>query len=258
MSLFIIFAILLAFVCIAVALAWFLISHDHGSKEPIMALWMAFGLGAATALVAYFIENKLLTASSLLPSGPKSGLISTSMLVAVIEESCKFIPLAVILYGRRFFNEHTDGVIYFALVGLGFGLPENILYTLQLGSKTGMTRLFLTPMFHAAITAMIGYYLIKQKLDHKSIFTVVLAFTIAILLHGVYDFGLLSENTFYTVVSVTITLGLTGNLFLLYSKATDRDQDQGLSVVGHNSFCRSCGWSNPRHHLYCVHCGKNA
>jgi len=250
--------ILLAFVCIAGALAWFLISNDHGKKEPIMALWFAFGMGAVGALAAYYLENKFISVNSLAANVPKLTLLKATMSVAVIEESCKFLPLALLIYGRTFFNEHTDGVIYFALAGLGFGLPENILYTIQGGAHTGITRLFLTPVFHAAITGMVGYFLAKQKLAKRSPLFVILPLAGAMLLHGVYDFGLLSGVAIYTVISITITLCLTGNLFFLFSRATDRDQDLGLSVVGHNSFCRSCGWPNPRHHLYCTHCGKNA
>jgi RsiW-degrading membrane proteinase PrsW (M82 family) len=250
--------ILLAFTCIAAALAWFLVSHDHGSKEPILALWMAFGMGALGALAAYFIENRFLSTNSLAAGVPKESLLGTTMIIGVIEESCKFIPLALVLYGRRFFNEHTDGVIYFALAGLGFGLPENIIYTLQGGTQTGWTRIFLTPLFHAAITGMVGYFLAKQKIGHRSPLLVIIPFACAIVLHGFYDFGLLSGVPIYTMLSVLITLCISGNLFYLFSKATDYDQDLGLSVVGHNSFCRSCGWPNPEHHLYCVHCGKNA
>jgi RsiW-degrading membrane proteinase PrsW (M82 family) len=250
--------ILLAFICIAGALAWFLTSHDHGPKEPILALWLAFGLGAIGAVAAYFIESKFLSSNSIAPGSPNGALLGTTMVIGVIEECCKFIPLALIVYGRNFFNEHTDGVIYFALAGLGFGLPENILYTIQGGTQTGMTRVFLTPVFHATTTAMVGYFLAKRKLTHKSPLFVVIPLCFAILMHGLYDFGLLSGEQLYMLMSVVITLCLSGTLFLLFYRATDHDQDLGLSVVGHNSFCRSCGRSNTQHHLYCVYCGKNA
>jgi RsiW-degrading membrane proteinase PrsW (M82 family) len=250
--------ILLVFTCIAGGLAWFLVSHDHGQKEPILALWFAFGLGSLGAIAAYFIENQFLSASSLNPGTPAGTLLGATMLVAVIEESCKFLPLAFLIYKRKFFNEHTDGVIYFALAGLGFGLPENILYTLQGGTQTGLTRLFFTPIFHATTTAIVGYFLAKRKLAHRSPWIVIVPLAGAILLHGFYDFGLLSDKPAFAYLSILITLCLTGNLFFLFSRATSHDQDIGLSVVGHNSFCRSCGWPNPKHHLYCVHCGKNA
>jgi hypothetical protein len=78
------------------------------------------------------------------------------------------------------------------------------------------------------------------------------------VLHGLYDFGLSSGSMLYATGSLMITLGIAGGLFVAFLRAQEHDQDLGLSVVGHNAFCRSCGCPNPRHHLYCVRCGKNA
>lgn len=252
------FILLLAFIVISVGLAWFLIAHDHGQKEPIGALWLAVGFGMVGALVASFAETKLISSKDLLPGTPLGTLLGASFTVGVIEEACKFIPLALVIYKRNYFNEHTDGVIYFALAGLGFGLPENLLYTIDFGTKTGMVRLFLTPMFHAAITGMVGYFLAKNKLAKRSPFWVIPPLLTAMALHGLYDFGLTSGITIYSGLSLLITFGVSIGLFVLFLKATEQDQDMGLSVVGHNSFCRSCGWANPKHHLYCIHCGKHA
>ena len=252
------FILLLVFVGIAAGLAWFLIAHDHGEREPIAALWMAAGFGVVGALVAAWLEHWLIPANNVLPGTASGTLLTASLAVGAIEEICKFLPLAAVLYGRRYFNEHTDGVIYFALAGLGFGLPENILYTLQYGSKTGLTRVLLTPMFHAATTGLVGYYLAKRKLAGRSPFLVAVPLAAAILLHGLYDFGLTSGSALYGSISILITLGVSAGLFLIFLKATEHDQDLGLSAVGHNRFCRSCGTPNAQHHLYCTHCGQRA
>jgi RsiW-degrading membrane proteinase PrsW (M82 family) len=252
------YLVLLTFVALSAGLAWYLIANDRGEREPIYALWVAAGLGVAGAFAAGLLEGWLVKDASYLAGESGLKLLGAALTVGVIEEICKFLPLAVWIYKKRYFNEHTDGVIYFALAGLGFGLPENILYTLQFGTKAGTTRLILTPLFHAAITGLIGYYLIKAKLSRKSAFKVLLPLSGAILLHGLYDFGLLSGRAMYQTLSLLITLGLSAGLFVLFLKATQQDQDTGLSTIGHNTFCRSCGWANPAHHLYCTHCGKNA
>jgi RsiW-degrading membrane proteinase PrsW (M82 family) len=218
---------------------------------------MAAGLGVAGALVAGFLEGWLVKDVNSVSAQAGFTLVVTSVMIGVIEELCKFLPLAVWVYGKRYFNEHTDGVIYFALAGLGFGLPENILYTLQFGTDAKV-RLILTPLFHAATTGLVGYYLIKNKLSHKRVTVITLPLGAAILLHSLYDFGLLSQKPVLQVLSLLITFGLSAGLFVCFLKATQQDQDAGLSAVGHNSFCRSCGWANPQHHLYCTHCGKNA
>jgi protease PrsW len=252
------FALLLVFIAVAVGLAWFLIAHDRGAKEPVGALWLAAGLGVVGAIVATLLEGWFIAPNNLTAGVPYHILLPTALLVAVIEESCKFLPLAWLIYKKPYFNEHTDGVIYFALAGLGFGVPENILYTLQFGSQAGLVRLLITPFFHAAITGLVGYWLIRGKLAGKSPWLVAGPLIGAMLLHGLYDFGLLSGSAVLTGVSVVIALGLSMGLFVAFLAATERDQVRGLSAVGRNSFCRSCGLANPHHYLYCVRCGKNA
>lgn len=252
------FILLLVFIGVAIGLAWFLLAHDHGEREPVTALWLAAGFGVVGALLAGWLENRLISSNNLLPGAAQGSLLRAALGVGVIEEACKFLPLAVVLYGRRYFNEHTDGVIYFALAGLAFGLPENILYTLQFGTKTGLARLFLTPLFHAATTGLVGYFLVKRKLAKRSPWLVAVPLGVMMLLHGFYDFGLTSGSEAYNALAVITTLGLSAGLFLLFLRATEHDQDLGLSVVGHNAFCRSCGVPNPTHHLYCAHCGEHA
>lgn len=254
----IIFVILLIFIGIAAGLAWYLIAQDHGEKEPIGALWLAFGFGIAGGVVAALIENAFIAVRDLNPLSPLHLILFTSLAVGVIEESCKFIPLSLFLYPKRYFNEHTDGVIYFALAGLGFGLPENILYTLQFGASTGISRILLTPFFHAATTGIVGFFLIRGKLAGRSRWRSWLVLVLAMALHGLYDFGLASGVALYIIISIAITLTLSIMLFWFYLRAVELDQQFGLSVVGHNSFCRNCGHPNPEHHLYCARCGQRA
>jgi protease PrsW len=252
------YLILLVFILIAAGLAWYFIKHDHGEKEPIGALWIAFGFGFAGGILAAFIENLFIPVKDLSTAVPLSTIFFSALAIGFIEESCKFIPLSVFLYPKRYFNEHTDGVIYFALAGLGFGLPENILYTLQFGVGTGLDRIIMTPFFHAATTGIVGYFLIKAKLAKSSLIQVYLVLLAVMILHGLYDFGIASGVTIYIMGSIAITLTLSTLLFWFYFKAVDLDQQLGLSAVGHNSFCRNCGHPNQDHSLYCTHCGQRA
>jgi RsiW-degrading membrane proteinase PrsW (M82 family) len=253
-----IYLLLLGFVGIAGGLAWYLLAHDRGEREPVGALWLAAGLGLLGGIAAAVLETSLVAIQNLQGGAPLGAVFSTAMAVGIIEEVCKFLPLSLVLYRKRFFNEHTDGVIYFALAGLGFGLPENILYTLQYGAQAGLGRVLLTPFFHAAITGTVGYFLIRQKLGKKPVYWVGVPLVGAILLHGLYDFGLASAHPLLMASSILITLLLSGSIFLLLLRANQLDQDEGRSAVGHNDFCRNCGQPNPKHHLYCVHCGNYA
>lgn len=252
------YILLVSFVIVALGLAWFLTARDYGPKEPIGALWLAAGFGLLGGVAAALLESKIIPRDALLLGSAHSQLLYAALGVGVIEELCKFLPLAIFLYPKRFFNEHTDGVIYFALAGLGFGLPENLLYTLQFGAQTGVGRVLLTPFFHAAITGVVGYWLAKQKLAGKRPLTITPILVVAMLTHSFYDYGMSAGVALYSVVSVAMALLLSIGLFYVFVRATELDQDQGLSIVGHNAFCRTCGKPNPEHHLYCTYCGNNA
>jgi RsiW-degrading membrane proteinase PrsW (M82 family) len=186
-------------------------------------------------------------------------LLALSMAVAVIEESCKFIPIALYLFRKSFFNEHTDGIIYFALVGLGFGVPENILYAFSFGTKAGWLRVIMTPLFHAATTAIVGYFLIRGKLSRSQPLawsgTALLAAT---ALHGLYDFGLMvnSQLPGFAFMSLLITAGLTVSLFVLYHEATKLDQALGEASSVSGDVCPNCGSTNPSQSSICSNCGQ--
>lgn len=253
------FIIIIAFILIAVALIWFMLKKDKGEKEPISALWIAAGFGFGGSIIAAIIEHFAISSNAL--SGNASSLQTTlvaALIVGVVEETCKFIPLAIYIYPKKYFNEHTDGMIYFAIAGLAFGVPENILYSLQFGTKVGLSRLILTPIFHAATTALAGYFLVKSKIDKKTLRIPALALLGAMLLHGLYDFGLASQNSLWSILSLMITIGMTTTFFILFMRSNEIDRQEGLSVVGHNNYCRNCGQPNPNNLLYCEHCGKRA
>lgn len=255
-----IFFLVLSFIALAGGLAWYLLSHDKGEREPIGALWMASGSGVLGAIAAAFIENVVLPADTVSTSVEHvTGQVFLGMMgVGVIEELCKFLPVALFLYRKRYFNEHTDGIIYFALAGLGFGLPENILYTIGFGTRTGILRLVAMPFFHVATTVFVGFFLTRVKLDRRPKWTVVAALAGAMIVHGVYDTGVASGRPILIVLSLMIAAGLTAMLFVLMACAQDLDRKQGLSAVGNNAFCRSCGYPNPDHKLYCQRCGQRA
>lgn len=254
-----IFITIILFIGLAVFLAWYLLSKDKGSREPASMLWAALGFGALGIVPAIVIETLLLPGDTMGTSGMAiGGLLLIALVIGVVEEVCKFLPLALFLYKKRYFNEYTDGILYFGLAGLGFGLPENIMYTFSYGGGVGVLRLILMPFFHAATTAFVGYFLARAKVTGRSPLTAGWSLLGVILLHAMYDFGLMAGIGVLVVLSLVITVGLTAALFALAIVAKRRDQELGLSVVGNNTFCRTCGTPNPKHLLYCQRCGRRA
>lgn len=252
------YIIVLAFIALAVVLVWYLLRHDHGRQLPVGSLWMAFGFGILGTILAGLIEAKLLPSQLIIT--PYAFTLSKKILlfieVGFIEEAAKFIPLALFIYHKNYFREHTDGVIYFAICGLTFGMSENILYTLTYGSKVGITRLILTPFFHASCTSILGYYLVSSKIKSSSKPKLILAVIIVPLLHGIYDFGLGSGIGQLEVLALMITLLLTMGLFLYFMQANDLDKAVlATATPSSQNFCSNCGRPNIRHTQFCEYCG---
>jgi protease PrsW len=247
------FITIILFILLSLALLWFMFKGDHGKKEPITILWTAAGFGLLALILAGPIETLFIphTSDSIMHLGIGTKFFY-ALLIGVIEESLKFLPLAWYIYKKPSFNENVDGILYFAISGLTFGLLENILYVVSFGSEAAF-RLLLTPFFHTAGTAILGYALIRIKLTKKPLTLLLPYFIGVIMLHAFYDFGLFSGIIHLIVVSLMISLLLDVGLFIFYAEAKAHDKVEGLSV---NNFCQSCGRQNANRTIFCEVCGK--
>lgn len=265
------YPVILAFIAIASALVWYLLKHDHGRKLPVATLWYACGFGVLAMVLATAIEAVVLPDQFALH--PTTFHLMTQiglfLLIGFVEEIVKFVPLALFIYKKPYFQEHTDGCIYFAICGLTFGLGENILYTVTMGTSVGIARLLLTPFFHAATTSILGYYLINQKQRPQKRYLFVLAAIVVPVMHGLYDFGLGSGVAQLQVLSLMVTLLLTMGLFLYFMEANVLDTavlarlPMGLIQVAASApqtvttnFCTNCGKPNTKRQLFCESCGR--
>ena len=248
------FVIVLVLFGLTFGLGRYFLVNDHGAKEPMRAIITAFIIGVAAAIVGALLEGWLVPELLNFNSGSFYSLLK----VGFIEEGVKFLPLAWLIYKKPYFNEVTDGVIYFGICGMGFGLLENLAYTHSSGFDVGIARIILVPFFHAATSGITGYYLAKAKVSHASLLKVFGVFLIFVFLHAAYDFGLSSGSDFYALISVFTTLTINGALIIYYRQASLLDLRLGLSSDGHNAYCRHCGKSNPDHNLYCTYCGNQA
>lgn len=234
-------------------LVWFLLANDRGPKEPKGAIFAAVGFGLLAVFAAAWAEFVFMRKD---PSEPSAALVllGLALLVGIIEEVAKFCPLALFIRNKSYFNEHTDGIIYFGIAGLTFGLVENIMYAVVYsrqpggGQTTGLIRLAVLLFFHAATTGIVGYYYAKAKIQKQSIAKPIIALCIFACIHGVYDFlfffAAASYNSSQGVVDdnqvVLITLALVSGLiisallntflFLYYRRAQQWDASIGLAI----------------------------
>jgi protease PrsW len=255
-------ALLIAFILFAVAVMLFItfiVKRDHGKREPKGALWAAAGYGALAVLAAgtlnaFLVPNisEVVGGTTVLPVGE---LMVASLTIGLIEETLKCIPLAIFLYKKKYFDELTDGIIYFGIAALTFGIIEDIFYALEYGGGTGILRVVLMPYLHAGFTILFGIMLAYRKVLGKSLWYVVAGYAAAVLMHAAYDFFAFSGG-YYVILMLALTAVLNVSLFVIFRWAQRKDESRGMSAIGINKFCRNCGAANPERLLYCSQCGK--
>jgi hypothetical protein len=122
-----------------------------------------------------------------------AGLADAFITAAIPEELFKFV--VIYFYARRHpeFDEPMDGVVYGVATGLGFATLENILYVSDGGIGVAILRAFTAVPCHAFAGAIMGFYVGQSKFRPQERGKLVVASLLwPILLHGVYDFPLLT------------------------------------------------------------------
>jgi RsiW-degrading membrane proteinase PrsW (M82 family) len=146
--------------------SWLTLRLDRYEQEPRRVLIGAFAWGAIGAVVLAIILEVITGSALIFAIGDGAATIVSAVIAApVIEESAKGVALLILT--RRFgdeFDDLLDGLIYGALIGLGFAMTENILYFggeyLDHGAR-GLGQLFIARVVingfgHAVYTATTG------------------------------------------------------------------------------------------------------
>ena len=124
-------------------------------------------------------------------------LFYDSFIVAgITEESFKFLVIFIFIWRHKEFDEKFDGIVYAMFASMGFALVENFLYVFQNGVGVGITRAFTAVPAHAMFGITMGYFFGLAKFSpNKKTSLLLSSLFFPILLHGFYDFILMSERT---------------------------------------------------------------
>lgn len=173
---------------------------DRYEKEPIWLLAAAFLWGAVPSIIAALILNGIFSAPSYFLFGPEIGDFAGVALVApIVEESLKGLALVgILLIWRHEVDSLLDGIIYAAMVGMGFAMVENVFYFLSVYAEGGFEawglNVFLRGVVfglnHALYTSMMGIGIAIARLT-PSLFVGSLAlfmgWLMAVFLHFVHN-----------------------------------------------------------------------
>ena len=138
---------------------------DRFEPEPVRLLAWAFFWGATAATFIALVLNTAGQAVVGKSFGSAVGVIyGNSISAPVVEELSKgAVLLALFRWRRRDFDGPLDGLVYAAMVGLGFAMTENVLYYGRAAVEGGIPlvatffiRGVMAPFTHPVFTAMIG------------------------------------------------------------------------------------------------------
>ena len=185
--------------CLYAWLVWWL---DHYEKEPWWLLALAFSWGAVPAVVlSAVIEIVFDIPISVLGPGLAYELAGSSLVAPVVEEMAKSLAIfAILLFFRREMDDVLDGIVYGAMVGLGFAFTENFFYFTQSLDQGGWVawagvlfmRAVIFGLNHAFFTGITGGALGYAR-QSKSLATRMLVpwlgLAAAITFHSIHNLG---------------------------------------------------------------------
>ncbi|MDQ2974915.1 MAG: PrsW family intramembrane metalloprotease [Acidobacteriota bacterium] len=174
---------------------------DRYEAEPVWMLATAFFWGALVAVFfAYLINTASGLAVTLLTQDARAGQAFGAVISApIVEESSKALILFIFFFWKKDeFDGVIDGIVYAAMVGLGFAMTENIQYygraVMQAGGS-GLTLVFilrgaLAPFSHPMFTSLtgIGLGLARQSRNTAVKFiTPIVGLMAAIAMHSIWN-----------------------------------------------------------------------
>jgi len=182
--------------------------RDKYEKEPLRLLLFALLAGALTVIPVLFVEGFLDSFTSFFPGLLAAGWKAFAV-AAFTEELFKYLALYLLIWKSREFNEKFDGIVYAVFVSLGFAGVENVLYVIDSGYSTGLSRAITAVPAHAIFGITMGFFFGMARFyekERKGLKWKALLYPI--LLHGIYDFILFTGIDWLTVVFVAFLVFL--------------------------------------------------
>jgi RsiW-degrading membrane proteinase PrsW (M82 family) len=202
---------------------------DRYEPEPPWMLAVAFFWGATVAVFFAGIFNDVNEALAAAAIGKQAaGHFGTVFSAPFVEESLKALALLLLfLWKKNEFDDIVDGVVYAAMVGLGFAMTENFLYYGRALSHEGLGGVLATfllrgvfsPLSHPLFTSMTGIGLGWARQSDNRLVKLLAppaGYLCAILLHFAWNGSASQGATFLIVYPLVMLPILAGVLLLVY------------------------------------------
>ncbi len=212
----------LLFVALApvILFAFYIFKRDKHEPEPVGLLLRALLIGGLIVIPILILEGALdgYWTSKYLATNAKmtSSAWNAFIVAAFSEEGFKYLAVLIFFFRNKNFNEKFDGIVYATFISLGFALVENVLYVFQNGMPTGILRAFTAVPLHTVTGISMGYFLGFAKMNaDKKMLNLIAGFTVPFIIHGFYDFIVMSENDTLLLFFIPYIIGM---LFIGFKK----------------------------------------
>lgn len=182
-------------ICVYILFVWWL---DRYEREPFKYIIITFILGAIISAGLSYVGNTFMgTISRIFLTQSGAQYLSSSLIAPFIEEANKGLIVVAFAWLSREFDNVTDGLLYGAVVGLGFAFAENILYFNRIYENSGqfawLKNMYIRGFFlcgvHATSTAILGGaigYARNAKWTEKIIIGL-MGFGLAVMVHSFWN-----------------------------------------------------------------------
>ena len=173
---------------------------DRYEKEPIWLLSATFFWGAVPSIIVAIILNELFSLPfTFLVDEALFDMASAAIVAPIVEETVKGMALlGIVFYRRRDIDSPLDGIIYGAMVGLGFAMVENYFYFSSEFDAGGFEALGINVFFrafvfglnHALFSAAFGLSVALARLNKSDLMRVVapiIGWGVAVTLHALHN-----------------------------------------------------------------------
>lgn len=179
----------------AIIIMMYVYFRDKYENEPVKLILKGILLGAVIIFPVGLIENYIIGFGSGMAKIPKAAY-DGFIVAGATEEAFKYVMVFILIWRNHNFNEKFDGIVYAVSVALGFATIENLFYIFSNNSmQVGLLRAFTAVPGHTIFGIVMGFYLgmARFSINGKGKW-LLSAFTVPWLLHGIYDFMIMSGH----------------------------------------------------------------
>ncbi len=191
---------------------WLVYWVDRYEKEPGWLLAATFLWGAIPSIIISYVFNTALGLPFYyLASEATADAFVASLIAPLVEESIKGAAvIGIFLLWKDEIDSPLDGIIYGAMVGLGFALVENVFYYVEQYQLGGLEawgwnvffRGFVFGLNHALYTGLAGLGIATARLTTNpmmKVIALIVGWSAAVFLHAVHNLSVSFGNLVFLV-----------------------------------------------------------